>query len=61
MKTQCLQTNKVQHSFGKEKLELLDEKRKMLALIKGLIYARGKMRLGHNKKRSTKSLIQFVS
>jgi len=42
MKTKCLQTNWIWHYLGKEKLEKLGEKMKVLALIKSLIYAREK-------------------
>jgi len=62
MKTSCFQTNEMQYSLRKEKLEQLGKKRKMLALIKSLIYAIEKDALGGGGyKRLTKSLIEFVS
>ncbi len=44
MKTQCLQTSKMQHYCGKESAGEVGWGRKRLALIKGLIYARKKRR-----------------
>jgi len=55
MKTQCSQTNCIQHSLGKEKLEKLGEEKKVLALIKSLIYVRErKEALGARYERSIK-------
>jgi len=44
MKTQCLQTNKMQHYCGKENAWEAGWVRKKVALIKSLIYARRKRR-----------------
>jgi hypothetical protein len=61
MKTQCLQTNEMQYSLGKEKLEQLGKERKELALIKSLIDTRENYSIGASYNGSTKSLIKFVS
>ncbi len=55
MKTHCLLTNWIRHYLGKEKFEKLDEERKVLALIKSLIYMRErKEALGHAMKDQSK-------
>jgi len=57
MKTQCLQTNKMQHYYGKESALEAGWVRKREALIKkfNLHERREKMRLRHICKRSTQS------